>query len=81
MLHIVTLRSGDVAAQAHIVADGCDHAFCAEAIPAFIMLEWNDPRSPYKNRQENATCIPCIAEWHNGRRYGWRGDTPHEDAH
>jgi hypothetical protein len=78
MLHVVLLRTGDVAAQGHIVSDGCDKTFCAEQIPAFILLQWDDPKNPWMNTQ-NATCTACVGEFNNGRRYGWRGaDEPVE---
>lgn len=71
MLHVVTLRLADEAAYGHIVADGCDKAFCGAAIPAFILIQWNDPRNPWLDRQ-TVTCTACESEWRNGRQYGWR---------
>ena len=73
MLHIVTLRTADEAAQSHIVADNCDRSFCGIVVPAFVLLLWGDPRNPYVDKTPTVSCFRCKGEFANGRTYGWAG--------
>jgi hypothetical protein len=76
MLHVVTIRTGDVASDAHILDEGFDRTFCTTAIPGWMAEEMRFDatrnRSPYINKQ-TVTCPRCLAEWNSGRRGAYVG--------
>lgn len=77
MLLVVTIRpEGKRHADGHIAAEGFDKVFCGMFIPPpVIECGLNNPANPYVGKAP-ATCAACVSEFNNGRREGFREETP-----
>jgi hypothetical protein len=76
MLWVITIRKpGERTAHNHIASDDTrDRAFCGDPVPQVVLDMWGDKRNPYQGKG-TVSCAGCLAEFHTGRRTGWRGDT------